>query len=47
MRIIKEGKLTPKEKKIKCNYCGCVFMYNQRESVFEGVLCRILDLLED
>lgn len=27
MRIIKEGKLPPKEKKMKCKNCGCVFMY--------------------
>lgn len=27
MRIIKKGKLPPKEKKMECKNCGCVFMY--------------------
>lgn len=31
MRIIKEGKLPPKEKKLKCSKCGCVFMYDRSD----------------
>lgn len=31
MRIIKEGKLPPKEKKITCKKCGCVFMYDRSD----------------
>lgn len=31
MRIIKEGKLPPKEKKMTCSECGCVFMYNRSD----------------
>ena len=31
MRIIKEGKLPPKERKMECNNCGCVFMYEQED----------------
>ena len=27
MRIIKKGKIPPKEKRITCPKCGCVFMY--------------------
>lgn len=28
MRVIKEGKLPPQEKKMVCPKCGCVFMYD-------------------
>lgn len=31
MRIIKEGKLPPKEKKMECKNCGCVFMYERSD----------------
>ena len=31
MRIIKKGKLPPKEKKMKCTSCGCVFMYDRSD----------------
>lgn len=31
MRIIKEGKLPPKEKKMKCSKCGCVFIYDHSD----------------
>ena len=31
MRIIKEGKLPPKEKKMTCLECGCVFMYDRSD----------------
>ena len=31
MRIIKKGKLPPKEKKMECKNCGCVFMYDFRD----------------
>lgn len=31
MRIIKEGKLPPKEKKMTCSECGCVFMYDRSD----------------
>ena len=31
MRIIKEGKLPPKEKKMTCQECGCVFMYERSD----------------
>lgn len=31
MRIIKEGKLPPKEKKMECKNCGCVFMYERAD----------------
>ena len=31
MRIIKEGKLPPKEKKMTCENCGCVFMYERSD----------------
>lgn len=31
MRIIKNGKLPPKEKKMTCPECGCVFMYDRSD----------------
>lgn len=31
MRIIKEGKLPPEEKKTVCPKCGCVFMYDRSD----------------
>lgn len=31
MRTIKEGKLPPKEKKLVCPKCGCVFMYDRSD----------------
>ena len=31
MRIIKKGKLPPKEKKMECPECGCVFMYERSD----------------
>lgn len=31
MRIIKEGKLPLKERKMECNNCGCLFMYEQKD----------------
>ena len=31
MRIIKGGKLPPKEKKMTCPECGCVFMYERSD----------------
>ena len=33
MRIIKEGKLPPKEKEMTCQECGCVFMYERSDVV--------------
>lgn len=35
MRIIKEGKLPPKEKKMTCPECGCVFMYYKSGNYFK------------
>lgn len=31
MRIIKEGKLPPKKKKMTCKKCRCVFMYDHSD----------------
>lgn len=31
MRIIEEGKLPSKEKEMKCDNCGCVFMYDRSD----------------
>ena len=31
MRIIKKGTLPPKEKKMTCQECGCVFMYDRSD----------------
>ena len=31
MRVIKEGKLPPKEKEMTCPECGCVFMYERSD----------------
>ena len=31
MRVIKEGKLPPKEKEMTCQECGCVFMYERSD----------------
>lgn len=31
MRIIKEGKFPPDERKQKCSDCGCVFMYERAD----------------
>lgn len=31
MRIIKEGKLPPKEKEMTCPECGCVFKYERAD----------------
>lgn len=36
MRIIKEGKLPPKEKEMTCPECGCVFMYDDHRLAFRG-----------
>ena len=32
MRIIKDGKLPHKEKKMTCSECGCVFMYERADT---------------
>lgn len=31
MRVIKKGKLPPKEKRMTCLECGCVFMYDRSD----------------
>ena len=35
MRVIKKGKLPPKEKKMTCPECGCVFMYATLRHTFK------------
>lgn len=35
MRIIKKGQLPPKEKEQTCPECGCVFMYELADVVYD------------
>ena len=44
MRIIKEGKLPPKEKEMTCPECGCVFMYD-RSDIHSDQIVGVLQLI--